>query len=236
MIDVLYNKLGSINDSRLAEWKDIDISIYNRHSQTSAMSPASHSPLLKEMKPVEPAKPVKFPKVPDSITLEPLPLKQSSAPQAPLTSQVPLASQAPLTSQAPQASLLTLPVLSKKIDGCNGCNGCNECVGIIDKGKREKRDKKDTTIKPLDVIMKEAMSFNISKEYIKDSIITLISKEEFSKVFGLTKCAEIMSGVVNNRWNKSTALFISFLFDKEVYYNEKIILYNKEKNGGVITV
>ena len=84
--------------------------------------------------------------------------------------------------------------------------------------------------------MKEAMSFNISKEYIKDSIITLISKEEFSKVFGLTKCAEIMSGVVNNRWNKSTALFISFLFDKEVYYNEKIILYNKEKNGGVITV
>lgn len=245
MIDVLYNKLGSINDSRLAEWKDIDISIYNRHSQTSAMSPASHSPLLKEMKPVESAKPVKFPKVPDSITLEPLPLKQSPAPQAPLTSQVPLASQAPLTSQvpqapltsqAPQASLLTLPVLSKKIDGSDGCNGCNECVGTIDKGKREKRDKKDTTIKPLDVIMKEAMSFNISKEYIKDSIITLISKEEFSKVFGLTKCAEIMSGVVNNRWNKSTALFISFLFDKEVYYNEKIILYNKEKNGGVITV
>ena len=242
MIDVLYNKLGSINDSRLAEWKDIDISIYNRHSQTSAMSLASHSPLLKEMKPVEPAKPVKFPKVPDSITLEPLPLKQSSAPQVPLASpspqasQVPLASQAPLTSQAPLASLLTLPVLSKKIEGSNGCNGCNGCVGTIDKGKREKRDKKDTTIKPLDVIMKEAMSFNISKEYIKDSIITLISKEEFSKVFGLTKCAEIMSGVVNNRWNKSTALFISFLFDKEVYYNEKIILYNKEKNGGVITV
>ena len=254
MIDVLYNKLGSINDSRLAEWKDIDISIYNRHSQTSAMSLASHSPLLKEMKPAKPvesAKPVKFPKVPDSITLEPLPLKQSSVPQvplasssplvssSPLASQAPLASQVPLASPSPQASLLTLPVLSKKIDGSNGCNGCNECngcVGTIDKGKREKRDKKDTTIKPLDVIMKEAMSFNISKEYIKDSIITLISKEEFSKVFGLTKCAEIMSGVVNNRWNKSTALFISFLFDKEVYYNEKIILYNKEKNGGVITV
>lgn len=210
MIDVLYNKLGSINDSMLAEWKDIDISIYNRHSQTSAMPLASHSLLLKEMESVESAKPVKFPKVPDSITLEPLPLKQSLAP---------LASQVPHT---------TLPVLSKNIDGCNGCNGCV--------GAKGKRDKKDTTIKPLDVIIKEATSFNISKEYIKDSIITLISKEEFSKVFGLTKCAEIMSGVVNNRWNKSTALFISFLFDKEVYYNEKNILYNKEKNGGVITV
>ena len=45
-----------------------------------------------------------------------------------------------------------------------------------------------------------------------------------------------MSGIVNNRWNKSTALFISFLLDKEVYYNDKTILYNKEKNGGRITI
>ena len=84
--------------------------------------------------------------------------------------------------------------------------------------------------------MTETISLNNSTEHIKDALITLISKEEFSKVFGLTKCAEIMSGVVNNRWNKSTALFISFLLDKEVYYNEKIFLYNKEKNRGRITI
>lgn len=64
----------------------------------------------------------------------------------------------------------------------------------------------------------------------------MISTEEFSKIFGLTKCAEIMSGIVNNRWNKSTALFISFLLDKEVYYNDKLIIYNKEKNIGRITI
>jgi hypothetical protein len=64
----------------------------------------------------------------------------------------------------------------------------------------------------------------------------MISKEEFTKVFGLTKCAEIMSGIVNNRWNKSTALFISFLLDKEVYYNDKVLIYNKEKNKGRITI
>jgi hypothetical protein len=52
----------------------------------------------------------------------------------------------------------------------------------------------------------------------------------------MTKCAEIMSGIVNNRWNKSTVLFISFLLDKEVYYNEKVIIYNKEKNKGRITI
>jgi len=100
----------------------------------------------------------------------------------------------------------------------------------------KKKPTKDTAIKPLNIIMKETFSFHNSTEYIKDSLIILISKEEFSKIFGLTKCAEIMSGVVNNRWNKSTALFISFLLDKEVYYNDKVIIYNKEKNTGRITI
>jgi hypothetical protein len=100
----------------------------------------------------------------------------------------------------------------------------------------KKKPIKDAGVKPLDIIMTETISLNNSTEHIKDALISLISKEEFSKVFGLTKCAEIMSGVVNNRWNKSTALFISFLLDKEVYYNEKISLYNKEKNRGRITI
>ena len=113
-----------------------------------------------------------------------------------------------------------------------------EAASVAAKALKEikKKPAKDTGVKPLDIIMTETISLNNSTEHIKDALITLISKEEFSKVFGLTKCAEIMSGVVNNRWNKSTALFISFLLDKEVYYNEKIFLYNKEKNRGRITI
>ena len=102
--------------------------------------------------------------------------------------------------------------------------------------KRDLKDTKDTTNKPLNIIISETTSFHNSTEYIKDALITMISKDEFTKVFGQTKCAEIMSGVVNNRWNKSTALFISFLLDKEVYYNEKVLIYNKEKNKGRITI
>jgi hypothetical protein len=92
------------------------------------------------------------------------------------------------------------------------------------------------TIKPLDIIMSETMCFHNSADYIKEAIIALITKEEFSKIFGMTKCAELMSGIVNNRWNKSTALFISFFLDKEVLYNDKVILYNKDKNKGRITI
>jgi hypothetical protein len=109
-------------------------------------------------------------------------------------------------------------------------------IGNGSNAASKKKPAKDTTIKPLNIIMNETLSFHNSTEYIKDALIILISKEEFSKIFGLTKCAEIMSGVVNNRWNKSTALFISFLLDKEVYYNDKVIIYNKEKNTGRITI
>jgi hypothetical protein len=117
----------------------------------------------------------------------------------------------------------------------------HECVIVQESANHiqqlsKKKTNKDTTIKPLGIIINETMSFNNSTEYIKEKLITLISKEEFTKVFGLTKCAEIMSGIVNNRWNKSTALFISFLLDKEVYYNENTVLYNKEKNKGRITI
>lgn len=195
MIEVLYNKLGSINDNSLAELIDIDMAVYNKHSQApripkatqnkeaySNKSPShtSHTPLT----------PHTSPKVPDSIAVEP-PREQ-----------------------------IQHKVLYKNEDKVN----------TTTKGK------KNVIIKPLDVITRETDIFNTSTEYIKESLIKLISKEEFSKVFGLTKCAEIMSGIVNNRWNKSTALFISFLFDKEIYYNDKKILYNKDKNEGLITV
>lgn len=132
---------------------------------------------------------------------------------------------------------------SELIDICEVCEVCDVSIKV-DKEKVlhknppavSKNKKKDETIKPLDIIINETTSFYNSPEYIKEALITLISKEEFSKIFGLTKCAEIMSGVVNNRWNKSTALFISFLLDKEIYYNEKVVLYNKEKNIGRITI
>ena len=166
MIEILYNKLGSLNDLSLAEWKDVEPAIFNRHTQ-----------YLRETLPevVKEIKEVKEVKVP-----------------------------------------------TKKNDSV--------------KDTKSTKTTKTTTIKPLDIIADETTAFRNSTDYIKDALITLITKDEFSKIFGMTKCAEIMSGIVNNRWNKSTALFISFLLDKEVYYNDKVIIYNKDKNKGRITI
>jgi hypothetical protein len=92
-----------------------------------------------------------------------------------------------------------------------------------------------TLFKPIEIILSETFTFNTNAQLVKQNIIDFISKQEFSKVFGMKKSAEIMSGIVNDKWNISTALFISFLFDKEVYYNNSKIIYNKEKNTGIIS-
>lgn len=93
------------------------------------------------------------------------------------------------------------------------------------------------TIKPLDVILRETNTLSIDLEHVKNKLIEAVSRPDYVKVFGVKKSAEIMSGIVNNRWNKSVALFISFLFDKTVVYNNEQILYNKNNsNNGCIAI
>lgn len=185
MIDILYNKLGALNNGSFAEWNDVDPIIFSKHSQASQQHIKEDKIIIK-------------PKIQEFV-LECEKKMDIAIIQSHVHKQQPIIE-----------------------------------TNVISKNKTKLS--KDMTIKPLEIIMKETISFHNSTEYVKNALITLISKEEFTKIFGLTKCAEIMSGIVNNRWNKSTALFISFLLDKEVYYNEKIILYNKEKNNGRITI
>ena len=103
--------------------------------------------------------------------------------------------------------------------------------------KEEKKYKKKAVvdiITPLELIMRECNSHEISKNYIKESIINLISRSDYIKVFGQKKSADTMSAFVNNKWNKTMILFISFLFDKKIIYNKNEIIY--EKNEGTIII
>jgi len=95
-------------------------------------------------------------------------------------------------------------------------------------------ENKKIIFKPIDIILSENGTFDNCTSTVKEKLIDFISKIEFSKVFGMKKTSEIMSGIVNNRWNVSTALFISFLFNKQVNYNNSNIIYNKENIKGTI--
>jgi len=98
---------------------------------------------------------------------------------------------------------------------------------------KKKKELKEV-ITPLELIMRECDSPDISKDYIKETIINLISRNEYIKVFGQKKSADTMSAFINNKWNKSMVFFISFLFDKKIIYNKNEIIY--EKNEGIITI
>ena len=94
---------------------------------------------------------------------------------------------------------------------------------------KSNKSQKKALMKPLEIILKESNTFVDFQENIKDKLIEFITKNEFNKVFGITKSSEIMSGIVNNRWNKSTVLFISFLFNKSVEYDNSIVSYKKDE-------
>jgi hypothetical protein len=99
---------------------------------------------------------------------------------------------------------------------------------------KAKKSQKKAILKPLEIILNESNTFGDFKENVKDKLINFITQKEFNKVFGITKSSEIMSGIVNNRWNKSTALFISFLFNKSVEYNDAIVSYKKDEYKDII--
>ena len=100
---------------------------------------------------------------------------------------------------------------------------------IIKSSKKKSQKKKEELIKPIELIVRETNSFPDFINEIKDKLIKFISQIEFNKVFGATKNSEIMSGIVNNKWNKSTALFVSFILNKIINYNGAMITYYKEK-------
>lgn len=105
----------------------------------------------------------------------------------------------------------------------------NEDNEIKKSSKKKSQKKKEELIKPIELIVRETNSFPDFANEIKDKLIKFISQKEFNKVFGATKNSEIMTGIVNNKWNKSTALFVSFILSKIINYNGAMITYNKEK-------
>jgi hypothetical protein len=83
---------------------------------------------------------------------------------------------------------------------------------------------------PINLIINQTFTANVMKNEVRQKIIDFVTEPEFSKAFGSKKSAEIVSAILRDSWNQSTALFISFLLDANVIYKDKSYLYNKDKN------
>ena len=110
----------------------------------------------------------------------------------------------------------------------------------IDCKKESKKDtKKEIKIKPFTFICDNLniMEDDTNIQYIKNKLVDRISNKNYIKVFGVKKSSEIMSAIINNRWNMSLVLFLSFLFDKKIFYDKKELLFNKElTNIQILTI
>jgi hypothetical protein len=223
MINILTNKLPVSKDRDII-WKNDKPEIYERFSQsicqkqeTSKETSYVPVPVLAPIKAPKPTPtptpthtptPANIPKV-----LNVIPVPANRLPAILVNSPTP-----PVAIQdIPRvADAKPLPIVNKATK-----------AGTQKKGNKDKNS-------PMKIILEESLTYDTYRDDVRDKIIKFISTKEFNKVFGITKSAEIMSGIANDRFNKSTVLFISFLFDKCVIYNDKNIIYNK--NNGVIEI
>ena len=119
----------------------------------------------------------------------------------------------------------------------------------------EKEKKKNKKILPLEIIEKEKkenkkiLPLNLICNYsnlidtidnvkiIKEKLIEKITNQNYIKVFGRKASSEILKNLIENKWNKSLVIFISFLFEIKIIYLKKEILFIKElKNYKTITL
>ena len=103
---------------------------------------------------------------------------------------------------------------------------------VIEPIKPIKKEVVNESIKqsPINLIINKTFTANVMKNEVRQKIIDFITEPEFSKAFGSKKSSEIVSAILRDSWNQSTALFISFLLDANVIYKDKSYLYNKDKN------
>jgi len=211
MIHVLANKLPTLPDKKSLIWKNSDDALYNKFSQYD-------KPKLPMMNAVPTVVPV---------------VKRDLSNEISEISEI---------SEVSKINVQRIPRVLK-VSPIKITNNYPNIAAVADTETKKIKKVLNPIIKvskkpnPIDIILSESSMCDIYKSDVKEKIIVFITSNEFSKVFGITKSSELMSGIVNERVNKSVALFISFLFDKRVIYNEKEFIFNKNKEmSGTINV
>lgn len=135
-----------------------------------------------------------------------------------------------------QKKILIKSEVKKELNELNELNELkNETKSEAKKEVKELNELKNETKSeakqtPLNIIINQTFTANVMRNEVKQKLIDFITEPEFSKAFGAKKAGEIVSAILRDSWNQSTALFLSFLLDANVIYKDKSYLYNKDKN------
>ena len=89
---------------------------------------------------------------------------------------------------------------------------------------------------PYDVIIELSCCVPMNYDYIKQKLIDFIAQKEFQTIFGVKKTSETMKGIIENKWNKSLVIFLSFIFDTVFVYLKKEVVFNTENSKKIIVL
>ena len=259
MINILENKLPSVTDEKNLIWKNSDINLYNKFNQTNmpSINGITKDVVLSEVLAIKEKTSVKaiLPSLTEEknlnlVTIENEVINASNHLSTELKNIPKVLKVIPVTTAATTTNAATTATTANTANTANTATtattattannvkitiSCPKVLRVKELSDVSKKNTKKPN--PINIILEESATCDIYKNDVKEKLISFVSSNEFSKVFGITKSAEIMSGIVNERVNKSVALFISFLFDKRVLYNEKEITYDKNKEYiGIINV
>ena len=129
--------------------------------------------------------------------------------------------------------------VQEKVDIQNNIDVCNvqniqdvaQIKPLLDIKQKQKNItsdvKQSNKCLPIDIIIHLAGTTDV--ESLKSTLQSFISQKAFSVVFGVKKCSEVMTGITNNKWDKSLILFLSFLFYTKFTYLNKEVAYNIDK-------
>lgn len=100
----------------------------------------------------------------------------------------------------------------------------------IKTNNKDKKIIKSKKILPLNLICSYSNLIDTENniKQVKEKLTNIITNQNYIKVFGRKVSAEILKNLVENKWNKSLVIFVSFLFDIKIIYLKKEILFNKE--------
>ena len=244
MINILANKLPSVTDEKNLIWKNVDKNLYNKFNQNNmpSINGITKDVVLSEVLAIKEKTSVKaiLPSLTEEknlnlVTIENEVINASNRLSTELKNIPKVLNVIPVTTAATTANTATTATTATTANNVKITISCPKVLRVKELSDVSKKNTKKPN--PINIILEESATCDIYKNDVKEKLISFVSSNEFSKVFGITKSAEIMSGIVNERVNKSVALFISFLFDKRVLYNEKEITYDKNKEYiGIINV
>jgi len=220
-MDALFQNFNSETNKKLLEWKLDDEDLYNRFTQ-GYTKPYSDLQSMNLYKPIEEQSQ-------KCLSNSPMFIENKTENIEEITQNESHKKRENIVSNIPK------PKYNKQLQNVEEVSTNKEIKSytpILESLACMKQKRKS----PYDVIIELSCCVPMNFDYIKQKLIDFIAQKEFQTIFGVKKTSETMKGIIENKWNKSLVIFLSFIFDTVFVYLKKEVVFNTENSKKIIVL